>query len=156
MVRVRRRGEDEVPAEWSPLSKRSYVDFFTATSTRELQGTPEEWARRVIEGAAGWGGQFIWRGPLRLQLSWIPSRDTVGGWKIAARTEQWIRVEARSGFLTAHLVVHVSQETLSVATLLNYEKSAGRRVWQSLAPIHRRAMPGLLRSAVRASQPEPS
>src|SRR5207247_1749306 len=71
--------------------------------------------------------------------------DYVGGWKIADRGDRWIRSEAGSWFMTAHIVVQVDDGQLSVATFVRYDRPIAALVWPPLSAGHRLAMPGLLR-----------
>ncbi|MGH7856074.1 MAG: hypothetical protein ACREQY_02000, partial [Candidatus Binatia bacterium] len=73
----------------------------------------------------------------------------VGGWQIADRGDSWIRLEASSCFLTAHIVVKVDDGQVSVATFIRYDRPLASLVWRPLSAGHRLAMPGLLRDAVR-------
>jgi hypothetical protein len=111
--------------------------------------SPEEWARAAVE-AAGLGGQVVWRVLCGLRLAWRPSPDYVGGWKIADRGDSWIRLEAASWFMTAHLVLEVDDRHLSVATFIRYDRPMAALVWPPLSAAHRFLMPGLLRHTVRA------
>jgi hypothetical protein len=79
-----------------------------------------------------------------------PSPDYVGGWKIADRGDSWIRLEAASWFMTAHLVLEVDDRHLSVATFICYDRPMAALVWPPLSAAHRFLMPGLLRHTVRA------
>ena len=127
-----------------------YVDRFTVTTEGCSPATPEQWARTVVEDTAGLGGQLIWRGALQLRLSSGP--DRVGGWAIGDGGPDWLRLEAASWALTAHLVIEVGDDELSVATLLRYDNPAGRLLWTPLSAVHRHLMPGLLRGGVHVSR----
>ncbi|WP_374991218.1 hypothetical protein [Streptomyces sp. LHD-70] len=83
----------------------------------------------------------------RLRLHRGRSADTVAGWRIGARGDDWIRLEAASWFLTGNLVVRVTDGTLSLVTLLRFDRLPGRVIWALLSGIHRRLAPGLLRDA---------
>jgi hypothetical protein len=73
----------------------------------------------------------------------------VGGWKIADRGDSWLRVEASSWFLTAHVVLQVADGQVSVATFVRYDRPIAAFVWPPVSIIHRRVMPDLLRHAAR-------
>ncbi len=60
--------------------------------------------------------QLIWRGLLGMRLSRGRSPDTIAGWQIAERGENWVRLEAGSWFLTGNLVVRATNETVCQAT----------------------------------------
>jgi hypothetical protein len=143
----------DVPAairSLTTMTSPDYVDVFTVTTSNAAGASPEQWARAGIEEAAGDGGQFVWRVLLGLRLERQPSSDRVGGWKIADRGDSWIRLEAASWFLTAHLVVQVDDRGVTVATFISYDRPPAAFVWPPLSVGHRKAMPGLLRRAVSA------
>jgi hypothetical protein len=133
----------------SPLASPDYIDVFTATTDGAASGSPEEWARAGIEDAAGLAGQFVWRVLCGLRLEGRPSPDHIGGWKIADRGDSWIRLEAESWFMTAHLVFEIDDAQVTVATLIRYDWAIAAVLWPLLSAGHRRAMPGLLRHTVR-------
>lgn len=144
------RRERDVPDPIRAIRPPSdYVDVFTVTTKGSGEKSAEEWARAGVEQAAGLAGQFVWRVVLGLRLAVLPSPDHIGGWKIAERGSDWLRLEAKSWFLTAHLLVHVGVEEVSVATFVRYDRALARFAWPRLAVGHRRAMPGLLRRAAR-------
>jgi hypothetical protein len=131
------------------MDRADYIDLFTVTTDDAGSASPEQWSRTAIEDAADLGGQFIWRGVLGLRLVSPPATERVGGWKIADRGEDWIRLEASSWFLTAHLVLRVDDEHLSTGTFIRYDRPIAALIWAPLSAIHRRLMPGLLRQTVR-------
>jgi hypothetical protein len=133
----------------STLSPPDYVDLFTIATSGIASTSPEQWARAGLEGAAGQGGQFVWRVLLGLRLEKRSTPDHVAGWKIADRGDDWLRLEADSWFLTAHLVFQVDARQVSVATFIRYDRPIAAFIWPPLSAGHRRAMPGLLRHAVR-------
>jgi hypothetical protein len=119
------------------------------TTNGAAYASPEQWSRTAIEDVAGRGGQFIWRGVLGLRLKSRPWTDRVGGWTIADRGEEWIRLGASSRFLTAHLVTRLDDEYLSAATFIRYDRPIAPLIWVPLSAVHRRLMPGLLAQTVR-------
>jgi hypothetical protein len=129
----------------SALPRIDYVDLFTVGASRAADTAPEEWTRAAVEDTAGLGGQFVWRVLCGLSLDPRRAPDRVGGWKLAARGDGWIRLEAISWFMTAHLVVVVEREQVSVATFIHYDRAVGALIWPTLAVAHRALMPGLLR-----------
>jgi hypothetical protein len=122
-----------------------YADVFTVEAPRATEVTAEEWARIAL-ARGGRPGRLLWRRVLGLQLHRSPS--SVVGWSIGARGERWIRLEASSWFMTAHVVVYVDDEQLTVATLVRYDRLLGALVWPFAAIVHRGAVPVLLRGAV--------
>jgi hypothetical protein len=145
----RRRNVSEEIRSLCSLSRIDYADLFSVTAPAARDSSPEQWARAGIDVAAGAGGQFVWRVLLGLRLAARTSPDHVAGWTIGKRGEDWIRLEATSWFLTAHLVVRTEEDEASVATFIRYDRPPGSLVWPRLAVFHRRAMPGLLIRAAR-------
>jgi hypothetical protein len=127
------------------MPRPDYVDLFTVGAQGAAAHSPETWARVAVEDTAGLGGQFVWRVPCGLRLENGPRPDRVGGWKLAGRGDRWLRLEATSWFMTAHLVVMVDEAEVSVATFIHYDRSVGGVIWPTLAVVHRALMPGLLR-----------
>lgn len=142
-------GAHEVPASVRALSSlpdADYVDMFTLPA--DADATPEQWARAMLGDVPNSTEQLIWRGLLGLRLSRGRSPDTVAGWRIAGRGEDWLRLEAASWFLSADFVVRAADAQVSLATVLRYDRSLGRLLWPPLSALHRRLVPGLLRAAV--------
>jgi len=145
-VQTRRPVPEEILA-LSPMTDPGYVDVFSMA--RGLSGrSPEQWARAMFEDIGGRGAQFIWRVLLGMRLRAAP--DRVAGWEIADRGEDWIRIEAKSWFLTGHLVVQADDEHVSLATFVRYDRPFAAFVWRPLSTQHRRLSPGLLREAYAA------
>jgi hypothetical protein len=133
----------------SGMDSPDYIDLFTVTTNGAADASPEQWSRTAMQDVAGLGGQFIWRGVLGLRLKSRPSTERVGGWKIADRGQEWIRLEASSWFLTAHLVIRLDDGHLSAGTFIRYDHPIAPRIWVPVSAVHRRLMPGLLKQTVR-------
>src|SRR5215813_3694785 len=133
----------------STMTRPDYVDLFSVTTSGVASRSAEQWTRAAVE-AAGLAGQFVWRVLCGLRLERRASPDHVGGWKIADRGDSWIRAEAASWFMTAHVVLKVDDGQLSVATFIRYDRPMAALVWPPLSAAHRFMMPGLLRQTVRA------
>ncbi|WP_251022867.1 hypothetical protein [Streptomyces sp. ISL-10] len=149
------RRQQPVPEQIRALSTMtdpSYVDVFTMTGGVPGR-SPEQWARIMFEDVAGRAGQFIWRALLGLRLTASPHR--VAGWQVADRGDDWIRLEARSWFMTGHLVVRADDEHVSLATFVRYDRPVASHIWLPLAKKHRQLAPDLLRDAHRPQQPSP-
>lgn len=147
---IQQRNVPEAIRSLSTLAPPDYVDLFTVTTSGAAGRSPEQWARAGLEDAAGLQGQFVWRVLLGLRLERRPSQGHVAGWKIADRGGNWLRLEAASWFLTAHVVVQVDDGQSSVATFIRYDRPIAAFIWPPLSAFHRKAMPGLLRHAARA------
>jgi hypothetical protein len=146
---IQQRNIPAVIRALSRMDSPDYIDLFTVTTNGAADATPEQWSRTAMENVAGLGGQFIWRGILGLRLKSRPSTERVAGWKIADRGEDWIRLEASSWFLTAHLVIRRDDEHLSVGTCIRYDRPIAALIWVPASALHRRLMPGLLHETVR-------
>ncbi|WP_405795640.1 hypothetical protein [Streptomyces sp. NBC_01506] len=130
----------------SALPAHHYADHFTLTT--DTVATPERWARAMFGDVPTPAERFIWRGLLGLRLAPGRSPDTVAGWRIAARGEDWIRLEAASWFLACDLVVRSPHGQVSLGTFLHYTpRRPGRAIWPPLSAVHRRLAPGLLHDA---------
>ncbi|TDC97704.1 DUF2867 domain-containing protein [Actinomadura sp. 7K507] len=141
-------GADDVPAAVRALSTLpdiDYVDLFTLATGAEA--TPEQWARAMFGDVPSTGERLIWRGALGLRLSRGRSPDTVAGWRIDGRGENWVRLQAASWFLNCNLVVQADGGRVSLATFVYYDRGLGRLVWPRLSAVHRRLAPGLLRES---------
>jgi hypothetical protein len=144
---VGRHNVAEATLRLSPLTPADYVDHFTLTTPVAATGTPEQWARAMFGDTPGPLGTLIFRGLLQLRIASAPSPGTVGGWRIADRGPDWIRLEAESWALRGNLVVQAGQGQVSLATFQRYHRRAGALVWTALSAVHRRLAPGLLRAA---------
>lgn len=156
-------GQENLPDPIRPLislGEIDYVDHFTlSTDTLSTNADPtdthptdndasaEQWARAMFGDVPSAAASLIWRGLLHLRLSHRPSPNTVAGWRVTARDNDWIRLEAASWFLTANLVISVFDHQLSLTTAIRYDRLYGRFLWPRLAPLHRRLSPGLLTNA---------
>jgi hypothetical protein len=127
------------------LPNIDYADAFTLSM--DTDATPEQWARAMFGDVPTAAERFIWRGLLGIRLNRGRSPDTVAGWRIAGRSEDWIRLEAASWFLTGNLLVQVADGQVSLGTFLRYDRRLGHLVWPPLSAVHRRLAPGLLRDA---------
>jgi len=129
----------------SPLSRIDYADLFTLST--DTAATPERWARAMFGDVPDAGELLIWRVVLGFRLSRGRSPDTVAGWRIGERGEDWILLEAASWFLSGNLLVRTAEGKVSLGTFLRYDRSLARAVWPPLSAVHRLLVPGVLRAA---------
>ena len=127
------------------LAAIDYADLFTVATTAEA--TPEQWARAMFGHVPSAAQIFIWRWLLGLRLSHGRSPETVAGWRIGGRGDDWIRLEAASWFLSANLIVQTGGGEVALRTFLHYDRPLGHVVWPPLSAVHRRLIPGILRGA---------
>ncbi len=134
------------------LADADYVDIVTATIA-QTPVEPEQLIHAALQGLPR--GllilvPFIQRVFLGLRLKLAPSPDHLLGWKIADRSENWIRIEAASWFLTGHVVMHADHGQLSFASFVRYDRRLANLVWPPISLIHRQVALALVRSATRA------
>lgn len=127
------------------MDRIHYGDRFTLRT--DVVATAEEWARAMFGDVPSAGELLIWRGVLGLRLRLSRSAETVGGWRIHDRNEDFIWLRAASWWLHANLLVRRSGTGVSLTTLLHYRRAWGRVAWPPLAAVHRHLVPGVLRSA---------
>ncbi len=127
-----------------------YVDLFTVTTPRATDWSAEEWARAVLEQTevARSNARKLWR-LIGLRLGPPRSPDHVQGWKIAARGDNWLRVETASWYLTAQAVFLVEPGQVSLSLSLRYDRPVAAAVWAGVSGPHQRAVPVMLRQAVQ-------
>jgi hypothetical protein len=127
-----------------------YVDLFTVTMPRATDWSAEEWARAVLEQTevARRNARKLWR-LIGLRLGPPRSPDHVQGWKIAARGDNWLRVETASWYLTAQAVCLVEPGQVSLSLSLRYDRPVAAAVWAGVSGPHQRAVPVMLRQAVQ-------
>jgi len=144
----------DVPTSIRSLGEpHDYVDLFVATVPGAMAASPEEWARATMEGASAVGRFMAWRMVCGLQLHSDPSPDHIAGWRIADRGHDWIRVVARSWFMSAQIVFQIDKESLSFATFVRYDRRIAAAIWGSASNVHRAVAPDFLASGVRRLQP---
>lgn len=141
--------EHDVPASTRARAAidAQYVDRFRVDLSSATPGSARTWAEAVT-GVAGIGGQVIWRGILQLNLGPAGGQVRIAGWNVGDAHPDWIRLEGSSWAITAHLVLELADDSLTVTTLIRYDRPVGRLIWERLAPIHRALMPKLLRGTV--------
>jgi hypothetical protein len=138
----------DIPAPERALSSLPAIDYADQfTLHTDVEATPEQWARAMFGNVPSPGQILIWRVILGLRLHLGRSPATVAGWRIGARGDDWIRLEAESWFLSGNLVVHTPAGQVSLWTFLRYDGPAGRYAWPPLSTIHRGLVPGVLRRA---------
>ena len=127
------------------LSTVDYTDHFSVRT--DAPGTAEQWARAMFGNEPSLGELFIWRVLLGLRLVRGRSPETVAGWRIGGRGDDWIRLETASAAMTANLVVRTEGGEVSLTTLLRYDRPPARLIWPPLSAVHRFLVPRVLRDA---------
>jgi hypothetical protein len=139
----------DVPATIRALATpHDYVDLFVAGTPQATLTSPEQWARAAIEHANPVGTFLAWRAVCGLHLD-DNAPEHIGGWRIADRGHDWIRLAAAGRFMSAQMVFHVDRGQVGFATFVRYDSLSGRLIWNAASVVHRRVAPDFLRGAVR-------
>jgi hypothetical protein len=145
-------GAHDVPEEvraLSTLAEPDYVDLFTVETHLATDRSAEEWARAVLEQTplARRNARTLWQ-LMGLRLGPPQSPEHVQGWKIAARGDNWLRLETTSWYITAQAVCLVEEGRVSISLSLRYDRQVAALVWALVSGPHQRAVPVMLRQAV--------
>ena len=154
-------GREQVPEPIRALhglDRVDYVDLFALDTTEATEWSAEQWARAVLEqGRTVRRFAFIpWRVLLGLRLGPSSVPGYVHGWSIAAANEDSIRLEATSWLMTCNAVAHVADGQVLVALFVRYDHSIAGLWWPVLSPVHRRAMPVILRQGLGSLTSRPA
>jgi hypothetical protein len=142
---LQRRDITERTRSLSTLGRIDYSDVATITTT--VEATAEEWARAIVEGAAGAPAQVFWRAiGLRLEG---PSAGHIGGWRIVSVGDDSIVCETSSFYATINAVCEVGDGGVSLALLARFDNVFARLACPLITLVHRRGIGLLLRKAVR-------
>jgi hypothetical protein len=143
----------DVPVEIRSLSSlggAQYGDVFSGPLPVGSHKSAEEWARLALDVTLGrlrapvLGVQRYLLG-LRLEPK---SKDRFLGWKVSARGEDWIRLQAASWFLSAEIVFRV-EDALQVGCFVRYDRRLGAVVWPPASLVHRQAGLLMMRRVLR-------
>ncbi|HEY7892600.1 MAG TPA: hypothetical protein VIC05_10380 [Solirubrobacteraceae bacterium] len=135
------------------LADADYADIVTATTDEPLNGTPEQLVYAALDRpprASLVFVAFVQRVFLGFRLKLRPSPDYLLGWKISDRSDNWMRIETTSWFMTAHVVMHYDEGQISLAAFIRYDRRLATLVWPPISLIHRQVALALVRSAIRA------
>jgi hypothetical protein len=139
------------------LAGPDYADVFTAAVIPPSGMSLQHWFHAMFPVAPAWvrvGVPFAQRVVLRLRLEPRSAPDHPAGWAIADCGDNWIRLEAASWLMTAHIVGKVDEGTTSVATFVRYERWPAAILWPLVAIGHRKVARTLMRHAIRRSAPK--
>jgi hypothetical protein len=133
------------------LADSDYADIVTAT-VDQTPTDPEQVVHATVNGLPRWLPlliAFVQRVFLGLRLKLRPSPDRILGWQIADREENWIRIEAASWFLPGHVVMHVDEGQVSLASFIRYDRRLAAFVWPPVSLIHRQVALALIRRGIQ-------
>jgi hypothetical protein len=150
-------GVDQIPERvlsLITLADLNYVDLFTVTTPEAAANSAEEWARAVLERAplARRNARMLWR-LIGLRLGPPYSIDHVQGWEIAARGDNWIRLETASWYMAGQAICLVEEGHVSVSLSLHYTSPFAKVVWALIESPHQRGLPVMLQQAARLMNP---
>lgn len=142
----------DIPADLpTGFERYDYFDLWTAGTTEAMSKPPEHWARATMEGSGRTGRFLAWETVLSLQLADGPG--TIAGWSIIERSDRSIVLAARSWFMTAHAVFHISPGQVWFGVFVTYGRSVGRLLWgATMSAVHRSLTPWFLRSGVERGE----
>jgi hypothetical protein len=149
-------GVDSVPdrvRSLTTLTDPNYADLFTITAPTATDHTAEQWVRAVLERAplSQRHARRLWR-IMGLRLGPPHSSDHVQGWRIAGRGENWLRAETGSWYATAQAVCLVGEGEVAISLFFRYDHPVAKLVWRFVSGRHQRAVPVMLRQAVRVME----
>ena len=134
------------------LGRVDYVDAFVVEVDPDDPGRPQTWARAMFEGIGRRERlefQLVWR-VLGLRLSLLPSADRVVGWRIRDEQPDHVLLHADSWIgMPAEVLVRRVGSELTMVTFVEQRTALARAMWAKATPVHRAAVPGLLRRVAR-------
>jgi hypothetical protein len=153
MVLATARGEPvrrDPPGLWPAHRSEGaadYEDAFTARAPVSSKDSPEDWARRVLEGASL---------PMRLflRMGWrvlgfrLHRVDAVLGWPVVSKSADWVVLQQTSWLFGVALLMRAADGELTWATRVSFRSPLARPVWWIVGAIHRRYAPRALQRAV--------
>jgi hypothetical protein len=134
------------------LGRVDYLDAFVAEVDPDDPGRPQAWARAMFEGIGRRERlefQLVWRG-LGLRLGLLPSADRIVGWRIRDEQPDHVLLHADSWIgMPAEVLVRRAGSELTMVTFVQQRTALARAMWAKATPVHRAAVPGLLRRVAR-------
>src|SRR5260370_41904735 len=132
------------------LARIDYEDAFLVDA--DVDGTPEHWARAVLEGAPPDVRRSLRRGwrALGLKLGSPRSGRRVLGWEIRRSTQDFVLLAAGSRIgMPGELLFKREPRGLLFATFVQQRNPVARAVWTRIAVKHQRVVRSLLTQAAR-------
>jgi hypothetical protein len=152
-----RKRERRVAVTESPppgVAPPDYADAFEVARRPADARSAENWAHDGfgrLPIATREAGLLAHRLLLGFRLGPWGSPDHIFGWKVVTSEPDLLHLEARSSWLTGHMLWRLHDTRLEMTTFIRYEMlRTGRLVWGALGNVHRASAPGLLRLAATA------
>jgi hypothetical protein len=155
-VRARKRGHRVDVTESPPpgVAPPDYGDAFEVVRSPTDPRSAEDWARDGfgrLPVATREAGLLAHRLLLGFRLGPWGSPDHIFGWTIETSEPDLLHLEARSRWLTGHMVWRLHDTRLEMTTFIRYEMlRTGLLVWGAVGNVHRASAPDLLRLAATA------
>lgn len=147
---VQMESASETLRSLTSFEKIDYEEMFVAGVPHARRWSAERWARAAVEDAPAMRrfAPTFWR-VLGLRMGPRPSPNHVNGWRIDAKENDWIRLEAKCAYATIHVILRVDADEIQEAMFIRADRAIAGPIWAIIGPFHRRAMPGLMRYAVK-------
>lgn len=140
-----------LPEDARPLSTLSRIDYEDAFAvTADVQRTPVQWVRAVIQDAPPRVRRRLWLGWTSLGLKLGPpwSRGRVLGWKVEHSDPAYVLLAADSWLgLRGRLLFRSEPDGLLFATFVQQTNPAARALWAAITPRHQQIVSSLLTHA---------
>ena len=136
----------------STLRRIDYEDAFFVAASPGQEGSGEQWARAVLEGAPLMVRARLLRGwcLLGLRLGWPGSRRRILGWRIRRADPDFVLLSAGSRLgMPGELLFKREDSGLLFATFVQQRNSLARAIWGRAEPAHERVVSSLLTQAAR-------
>jgi Protein of unknown function (DUF2867) len=133
----------------STLTRIDYEDAFAVTA--DVQRTPEQWIRAVLQDAPASVRRRLWLGwtALGLKLGPPSSSHRVLGWKVEHSDPAFVLLAADSWLgLRGRLLFRSEPHGLLFATFVQLTNPAARALWAAVTPRHQHVVRSLLTHAV--------
>lgn len=138
--------------ELTTLGRVDYLDAFVTEVDPDDPGRAQAWARAMFEGIGRRERlefQLVWRA-LGLRLGLLPSADHIVGWRIRDEQPDHVLLHADSWIgMPAEVLVRRAERELTMVTFVEQRTALARAMWAKATPVHRAAVPRLLRRVAR-------
>jgi hypothetical protein len=134
------------------LDRVDYLDAFVTEVAPDDPGRPQAWARAMFEAIGPRERlefQVVWR-VLGLRLGMLGSADRIVGWRIRDEQPDHVLLHADSWIgMPAEVLVRRAGNQLTMVTFVEQRTALARAMWAKATPVHRAAVPDLLRRVAR-------